>query len=237
MDFLSELQSRKILNLEYLYGMYFVKAPKWLRWIYHSLVWKIPGEDKVLYLTFDDGPHPQATTFVLEQLSLYQAKASFFCIGKNVLEHPEIYDRIIAEGHRVGNHTQNHLNGWKVSEQAYLDNIEKAANYIHTNLFRPPYGRIKLQTIKKIKSLLRSKTTLSDPEHSPKIIMWHVLSGDFDERISAEKCFENVIKNAEKGSIIVFHDSAKAWERLYQTLPRVLEYYAKMGFQFESIPG
>lgn len=216
--------------------MYFVKAPLWLRWIYRSLLWKIPVDEKVIYLTFDDGPHPLATPFVLAQLRQYQAKASFFCIGKNVLEQPEIYDQIIKEGHRVGNHTQNHLNGWKVPEQVYLDNIEKASAYIHTNLFRPPYGRIKLSAIAKIKSLLQSKLTGKEAGLKAKIVMWDVLSGDFDLQISAEKCFKNIINNSGKGSIIVFHDSSKAWDRMHKTLPKVLDYYSRKGFRFEAIP-
>jgi peptidoglycan/xylan/chitin deacetylase (PgdA/CDA1 family) len=123
--------------------MYLVNTPWWLRAIYPQLIWQMPVQEKIIYLTFDDGPHATATPYVLDTLAQYNAKASFFCIGKNVLEHPEIYARILNEGHAVGNHTQHHANGWKVSDSKYFNEIDEAATLIQSNLFRPPYGRIK----------------------------------------------------------------------------------------------
>lgn len=203
--------------------MYLVKTPWILKSLYPSLIWNIKTEDKKLYLTFDDGPHPKATSFVLDILKQYNAQATFFCIGKNVVENRDVYDRIIAEGHKVGNHTQNHLNGWKTDDETYLENIKQAALNIDSNLFRPPYGRISRFQIKLLKQL------------KFKIIMWDVLSGDFDITLSKEKCLNNVILQATSGSIIVFHDSEKAWERLEYALPNVLEYFTQKGFEFHSL--
>ncbi len=206
--------------------MYFIKTPFWLRALYPSCTWRIPTKEKVIYLSFDDGPHPIVTPFVLEQLAKYNAKASFFCIGKNVAENTSIFNQIIQEGHVVGNHTQNHLNGWNTKTETYIQNIELAAEKINSNLFRPPYGRITIAQIKQIKN------NLALPQ---KIIMWDVLSGDFDISISGEKCTNNVIKYAKAGSIIVFHDSSKAWNRLSVALPTVLEYFSKEGYQFRAL--
>ncbi|HET6253447.1 MAG TPA: polysaccharide deacetylase family protein [Puia sp.] len=204
---------------------YFIKTPWWLRKIYGGLVWKIPTAELVLYLSFDDGPHPVATPFVLDELGKYGAKATFFCLGKNVEAHPEIYRRILMEGHRVGNHTQDHLNGWKVDDRRYLKNIRAAAQRIDSQLFRPPYGRIgPLQS-----SLLRSAPFNFD------IIMWDVLSADFDQRMTGERCARNVIRHGGPGSIVVFHDSEKAFERLREALPIVLKDFSARGYRFGGI--
>ncbi len=183
----------------------------------------MPVEEKKIYLTFDDGPHPTATPFVLDELKKYNAKATFFCIGKNVETHPQLYKRILNEGHRTGNHTQNHLNGWKVSDENYFDDIKDAAKIIDSNLFRPPYGRISQF---QIAALIKQNI---------KIIMWDVLSGDFDEKISAETCTSNVIKHAANGSIIVFHDSEKALEKMKVSLRETLNYFSRFGYSFEVI--
>ena len=205
---------------------YLVKSPWILKKYFSECTWNIKTDEKILYLTFDDGPHPDATTFVLDELKNYNAKASFFCIGKNVREHFEMYKQIISDGHRVGNHTFSHLNGWKTKDKIYLDDIEKASEIIDSNLFRPPYGRI---TKFQIKVLQQKKINL-------KTIMWDVLSGDFDTSIKPENCYLNVINNASAGSIIVFHDSQKALPNLKHTLPLVLKYYSEKGFQFRCIP-
>ena len=216
--------------------MYFVKAPFWLRLLYRPLLWKVPEKGKVIYLTFDDGPHAQATPFVLDQLKRVGAKASFFCIGKNVDAEKALYERILAEGHRVGNHTQNHLNGWNVSTELYLANIEHAANSIPSSLFRPPYGRIRLKDIAPVKALMGDKAKEKGIQSAVKIVMWDILSGDFDEQLNQEKCLQNILKHTRKGSIVVFHDSAKAWERLEYALPKVLDHYTHLGYQFKVIP-
>ena len=206
--------------------MYLVKTPSWLRSFYPSFTWKIPSAEKVIYLSFDDGPHPEATPFVLAALKKYNAKASFFCIGKNVEAHQNLYAQIIQEGHTVGNHTYDHINGWKTNTADYIQNIELAGKLIESNLFRPPYGRITRSQIHKIKA---------DKNLSQEIIMWDVLSGDFDLTLSPEACTKNVIKNTSEGSIVVFHDSAKAFERLKIALPAVLAHFTNLGYTFEAI--
>jgi peptidoglycan/xylan/chitin deacetylase (PgdA/CDA1 family) len=180
----------------------------------------------VLYLSFDDGPHPEATSFVLEQLELFNAQASFFCIGKNVQLYPEIYDSITTAGHVVGNHTQNHMNGWKNTTANYIVDIQEATKSIRSNFFRPPYGRISFSQIKALRS---------DPSLPQQIMMWDVLSGDFDITITGEQCAQNVIQHAGPGSIIVFHDSAKAMDRLRIALPKVLLHFSNLGYQFKAV--
>jgi peptidoglycan/xylan/chitin deacetylase (PgdA/CDA1 family) len=207
---------------------YFVKTPWWLKKIYSSYTWDVRTNEKYVYLSFDDGPHEKATLFVLDQLKKYSAKATFFCIGKNVASLPGIYEQILEAGHTVGNHTHNHLNGWKTKDPEYLDDVKMASNYIDSSLFRPPYGKITSFQAKHIKAVLKD-------EHA-KIIMWDVLSGDFDKGITREDCLNNVALNAKRGSIVVFHDSEKAFNHLEYCLPRVLELFSTKGFQFKSLP-
>jgi len=204
---------------------YLIRTPGWVKKVYKNRVWDMNTSGKELFLSFDDGPHPEHTPFVLDELKKYNAKASFFCIGKNVLSYPEIYKRIIEEGHTVGNHTNDHLNGSKTTDASYLANIKLAKQYIDSKLFRPPYGRISGFLVKQLLS----------PVYGLKTIMWTVLSGDFDVKISKEQCLQNVILNADKGSIVVFHDSEKASERMKYALPKVLEYFAAKGFLFKAI--
>lgn len=204
---------------------YFSKTPWVLKKLYPECIWEIRTKEKILYLTFDDGPHPEATPFVLDQLKKYNAKATFFCIGKNVQEYFDIYKRMIDDGHKPGNHTYDHLNGWKENDKTYLQNIFKAKNVIDSDLFRPPYGRITKFQLMQLRAEKYKLTT----------VMWSVLSGDFDKNISEEKCFNNVTKNAKEGSIVVFHDSEKSFEKLLYSLPKVLEYFSKKGFEFRAI--
>ena len=205
--------------------MYLINSPWWLRALYPSLTWRIKMREKVLYLTFDDGPHETATPFVLDELQRYNAKATFFCIGKNVAEYPEIYQRILKEGHSVGNHTYNHVNGWKVSDAVYLEEIQQTATLVKSNLFRPPYGRIKRSQLKKLQT----------PNSKLQTIMWDVLSGDFDTNLTAEACIGYVLYHSKPGSNIVFHDSTKAMERMQYALPKVLEHFSKEGYVFKGI--
>lgn len=207
--------------------LYMVKTPWWvIKWIYPAYTWSMPAtrEKKTLYLTFDDGPHPAATSFALDELKKYNAKATFFCVGKNVPAHPDIYKRILDEGHAVGNHTQNHVNGWKTEDAPYLENITTASKYIDSRLFRPPYGRITRFQARQVKEKLGLQ-----------VIMWSVLSGDFDARLGGEDCWKNVRKSAANGSIIVFHDSENAMSRMAYSLPKVLEYFSAKGFVFNKI--
>jgi peptidoglycan/xylan/chitin deacetylase (PgdA/CDA1 family) len=210
--------------------MYLIKTPWWLRALYPSLVWRIKGSDKTIYLTFDDGPHPTATPFVLDELKKYNAKASFFCIGKNVAEHPAIYQRIIDEGHAVGNHTYHHLNGWKTSDEVYLGDIKKAAALIDSPLFRPPYGRIKRSQLKKLQTPSREFGTRLQT-----VVMWDVLSADFDTNLTADACSGYVLYHTKPGSIVLFHDSEKAFPRMKEALPKMLEYFTREGYRFEAI--
>ncbi len=206
---------------------YRAKTPWWLKAIYRNLVWDVQDSTDSIYLTFDDGPHPLITPFVLQQLEAYNAKATFFCIGKNVQEHGEVYDAIISAGHGVGNHTQNHMNGWKTPDDVYIENIHHAGRHIDSRLFRPPYGRIKKSQARKLQA--------ENPAW--KIYMWDVLSADFDVRITPQQCLENVLKNITPGSIVVFHDSEKAKERMQYALPKVLEYCHQKNWQLKALPG
>ncbi len=216
-----------LLQLIGMGAAYFVKTPGWLKRIYPRRLWKVATKEKAVYLTFDDGPHPVVTPFVLDELKKYNASATFFCIGKNVAEHPLLYQRILQEGHTTGNHSYTHPNGWKTTRDIYLADIAEAAKHIRSNLFRPPYGRIKVSQAKGFQQAMGDK--------SSKIVMWDVLSGDFDEGLSAQKCKENVINNAREGSIIVFHDSEKASRLLRDVLPETLQFFAREGYVFRSL--
>lgn len=205
---------------------YIVTTPWWLRMLFPAnLTWRIPATEKIIYLTFDDGPNPVATPFVLDELKKYNAKATFFCIGKNVQEQPELYQRIFTDGHRVGNHTHNHLNGFHTKDELWLQNVKEAAKWIDSDLFRPPYGKIRSFPAKVLKE--------SNPPFQ--IIMWDVLSADFDTNISPQKCLDNVTKHTKPGSIIVFHDSEKAFPNLRFALPEVLKLFSGEGYRFEVI--
>jgi peptidoglycan-N-acetylglucosamine deacetylase len=190
--------------------------------MFPKLIWDIPNDEKKVYITFDDGPTPEITNWVLNQLKLYDAKASFFCIGKNIETHPDIFKNILNDGHSIGNHTFNHLNGWKTSTDKYLENSNQwsvvSGQNTNCKLFRPPYGKITPFQTSKIQKL------------GYKIIMWDVLSADFDQQISPEKCLENVISNVNSGSIIVFHDSVKAFRNLEYALPKTLQFLKENGF-------
>ncbi|HEY2721272.1 MAG TPA: polysaccharide deacetylase family protein [Chitinophagaceae bacterium] len=206
---------------------YFIKTPWLLKKIYSSYIWSIPTKEKILYLTFDDGPHPEITPFVLNELKKHNALATFFCIGKNVLAYPDTYKQLLDEGHSVGNHTQNHLNGWKAPNDIYMKDIAEAANYIDSNLFRPPYGRITLFQARHLRAAMKGRKS--------KIIMWDVLSADFDQNVTEAQSLQFVVLRASPGSIIVFHDSEKAFMKLKYVLPKMLDYFTKSGFRFLSL--
>lgn len=202
--------------------MYLVKSSYFIKKYYSNFIWKITTTEKIIYLTFDDGPTPEITEWTLATLKSFNAKATFFCVGSNVVKYPEIFQQIISEGHAVGNHTHHHLNGWHTDKEIYFRNIKKCEEVVKSNLFRPPYGRIK-----------KSQYELIKEEYQ--VIMWDVLSGDFDSNTTPEKCLSNVIDNTTEGAIIVFHDSLKAASNLKHTLPKVLAHFAEQGYRFEVI--
>jgi peptidoglycan/xylan/chitin deacetylase (PgdA/CDA1 family) len=221
------------------------KTPGFVKTLFPNFVWNINTHEKELYLTFDDGPTPKITDWVLSTLKAYNAKATFFCIGNNIEKHPDIFQRILDEGHSIGNHTFNHLKGWEQKTKVYLDDTDKTQKLINSKtqnqlsnsdlnrsvkfdkenlkLFRPPYGKFKTKQSKALQNL------------GYKIILWDVLSYDWDSDVSVENCLKNVTSAAKEGSIIVFHDSLKASKNLTYVLPKVLKYYAEKGFQFKGI--
>ena len=208
---------------------YLINTPKWFRWLFpKEMIWDIPnsGEPSV-YITFDDGPNPNTTPFVLEQLDKYGAKATFFCVGNNITKHPSMYEELLRHGHATGNHTFNHLNGWKTDNETYQDNIALAKKYIDSNLFRPPYGMMRSSQFK----------TLMKSGPAWKTIMWDVLSGDFDQKLTGQQCVKNVLGNIRPGSIVLLHDSEKAWPRMSYALPLILEYCRNQNWKMKSITG
>ena len=202
--------------------MYLVKTPKFIQNLFPNFIWKIPSNEKVIYLTFDDGPIPEVTPWVLETLKKFNAQATFFCVGDNVKKHPEVFQNVLAHGHSVGNHTYNHLNGWATDNIPYFHNVRHCANLVKSTLFRPPYGKLMPKQAQFLQRHYR-------------IIMWDVLSGDFDPKITQEQCLNNVKLKTKPGSIVVFHDSLKSFEKLQFVLPKVLQYFSDKGYRFEAL--
>jgi peptidoglycan/xylan/chitin deacetylase (PgdA/CDA1 family) len=203
-------------------SFYLTKTPNIVKPLASDMVWNFKPDTPTLYLTFDDGPVKGVTDEVLDMLDKFDAKATFFCVGERVKYNPVLFNRIINQGHSVGNHSYNHLSGWKTRNYSYFKNILKADKLIDSNLFRPPYGRITRLQAKSIKRRF-------------KIIMWDVLSGDFDVNLNVEACANNVIRTSKSGSIIVFHDSLKAKENILGSLPLVLDHFTERGFLFKNI--
>jgi len=204
----------------------FHRTPFFLPWLYPGLVWRMPSECKELFLTFDDGPVPGPTEFVLETLNKYNSKATFFCIGDNVRKYPDVFRKVLAEGHAIGNHTFNHLKGWSTSREAYVENVQQCTSIFEEHqqqvkLFRPPYGRITRSQI----------NALADY----KIIMWDVLTVDYHKSVSPEACLKNSVQATRPGSIIVFHDSVKAERNMQYALPRMLEHFLERGYTFKPL--
>lgn len=202
--------------------VYFTKTPDFLKPIASDLLWDVKTDEKVLYITFDDGPHPEVTPLVLEILKQFSAKATFFCVGGNIERHPDTFSMVKRLGHAVGNHTYDHESGWDTPQFSYIKSYLRCQKLTDTQLFRPPYGRIKREQVKALKS------------HT-QIVMWDVLSGDFDPKRDPEKCAATVIKHATHGSIIVFHDSEKAKKNVLGSLPAVLRHFSAEGYQFRAL--
>jgi len=203
--------------------MYFVKTPKIVSSIFSYLTWKIKTDEPILYLTFDDGPTVQHTDWILQVLDNFNCKATFFCIGKNVQHLTQKYEKIISKGHKTGNHTFNHVKGWATKHNTYLKEVEQCSKMVNSKLFRPPYGKINFNQSKALIKL------------GYEIIMWDVLSGDFNESLCKEKCLNNITNNIENGSIIVMHDSDKAALRMKYSLPKFLKFALDKGYQFETL--
>lgn len=199
-----------------------VKTPFFIKLMLPNLIWEIKTIKKEMFLSFDDGPHPEITPKVLDILDEYDAKATFFCVGENVEKHHRTYAEVLKRGHKTGNHSYNHLNGWKTPNRDYFQNIEKCAGMVKSDLFRPPYGRISLTQIPSLKK-----------KYS--LIMWSVLSRDFDKNVSREQCLKNVIHNSKTGSIVVFHDSLKSSEKMLYALPKFLDHFSKQDYSFPVI--
>ena len=208
---------------------YLVKTPKIVQYVFNDYSWRVPTKEKEIYLTFDDGPVPEFTPWVLDRLKEYDAKATFFCVGDNIRKHPEIFNLLRQEGHSIGNHTHNHLVGWKTPIKRYVKNVLKAEAYMHQNkkqgkkLFRPPHGRIRPIQARILKNI------------GYKIVMWDVLSGDFDPNLSKEQCLEQTMNSICNGSIVVFHDSVKCFKNLDYVLPRLLKTLSKQGYSFKAL--
>jgi len=202
--------------------MYKYTIPQILAFLTPSITWNVKTIDKEVFVTFDDGPHPEITPWVLNELEKHHAKATFFCVGENVNKFPETYEMLLNKGHSAGNHTYNHLNGWKTDNEKYFDNVSLCEAKIKSNLFRPPFGRIKLSQYLR----LRKKF---------KIIMWSILSRDFENDLDTEQAIEVMKKNISKGSVIVFHDSLKAEKNLKIMLPQILQFINEQGFKMKCL--
>ncbi len=210
---------------------YFFKAPLFIQRLYPNYLWSIHDEPKTIYLTFDDGPTPEITEWTLDVLAKYQAKATFFCLGKNVQKHRSVFKKIISEGHRIGNHTYSHLNGWMTHSKKYIHDVDIANKLLHemmgnkaaVQLFRPPYGKI------------RHKQAVALRKKGYRIVMYDVISGDFDQNLSPHKALDKVLKHTKSGSIVVFHDSMKSKKTLQFILPKALKYWKQKGYKFKVI--
>lgn len=202
--------------------MYFVKSPKIFVLLYPDLIWRMDNAEKKIYLTFDDGPEKSVTPELLNILDQFEAKATFFCVGKKAEQHPEIIEQIKTSGHAIGNHTFQHLKGKQVSISTFVEDVVKCDKHVNSNLFRPPYGSIK-------------KGQINDLKERYKIFMWTVLPGDFDKKVSKEKCLQRSVRYTRNGTIIVFHDSIKSKDKVLYTVPKYIEHFQKLGYTFEAL--
>ncbi len=202
--------------------MYLARTPEFIQGLFPNFVWRIPTEEKKIFLTFDDGPIPESTPWILKELEKHNAEATFFCVGDNIIKHPHLFHQMMKGNFGLGSHTFNHLSGWGTENIQYFHNVRRGATLIKSAMFRPPYGRLRPS---QVPFLMRHYY----------IVMWDVLSGDFDPKISAQQCLDNVMENAAPGSIIVFHDSLKSFDKLQYVLPEVLKHLSADGYRFESL--
>jgi peptidoglycan-N-acetylglucosamine deacetylase len=204
---------------------YFVKKPAWLKKLYGACTWEVDTREKIAFLTFDDGPHPELTPFVLSELKKWNAKATFFCLGGQVERYPDIYQRILSEGHAVGNHTWQHLDGWRTRNRSYYADILRAKNAIDSTLFRPPHGHLTPFQVRRLRAA----------PFNLQIVMWSIMSGDFDPETSPQQCFLNVAEHLQPGSIVVLHDNDAADTNLRHVLPRLLSHFSNAGYRFAAL--
>ena len=198
----------------------FIEQPaRWLRWLYPHATWRMNAKEHAVYLTFDDGPIPEATPFILQTLRRYDIKATFFMVGDNVRKYPELYEQVVKEGHQIGNHTMNHISGFKHWTTTYIINTYQANELIHAHLFRPPHGWMRHSPYYWLKKYYR-------------IVFWDVVTRDYSNRLTAEDVVANVKRYARNGSIITFHDSLKSIEKLYTALPASIEWLKEQGYEF-----
>ena len=198
------------------------QIPDFIKLMWRTPVWRINPSEKVIYLTFDDGPNPEVTPRVLDILDEFEAKATFFCVGENVMKYPEIFQEVKHRGHAVGNHTFNHVKGTEKTVKEYVDNVGKAHEYIHSKLFRPPHGRITLSQVNKLKADF-------------KIIMWDFITYDFDRQVTSTEILKEVKLRSRNGSVVIFHDSLKARKNVLEALPEALRYWKKEGYEVKAL--
>lgn len=198
------------------------QIPDFIKLMWRTPVWRINPSEKVIYLTFDDGPNPEVTPRVLDILDEFEAKATFFCVGENVMKYPEIFQEVKHRGHAVGNHTFNHVKGTEKTVKVYVDNVGKAHEYIHSKLFRPPHGRITLSQVNKLKADF-------------KIIMWDFITYDFDRQVTSTEILKEVKIRSRNGSVVIFHDSLKARKNVLEALPEALRYWKKEGYEVKAL--
>lgn len=198
------------------------QIPDFIKLMWRTPVWRINPSEKVIYLTFDDGPNPEVTPRVLDILDEFEAKATFFCVGENVMKYPEIFQEVKHRGHAVGNHTFNHVKGTEKTVKEYVDNVGKAHEYIHSKLFRPPHGRITLSQVNKLKADF-------------KIIMWDFITYDFDRQVTSTEILKEVKIRSRNGSVVIFHDSLKARKNVLEALPEALRYWKKEGYEVKAL--
>lgn len=205
------------------------RIPLWFQRLFPGYIWQLPNQEKVIYLTFDDGPIPGVTEWVIDVLDQFDVKASFFVVGENVNKHPQVFKKLIDHGHLIGNHTFHHVRGWRTSTQEYIKEVERCNQSIIDNggeitgYFRPPHGRIKPGQAKELRNQY-------------KLLMWSVLTVDYDRNLNEKTCLSNSIKATSSGSIVVFHDSIKAEKNLRYVLPRYIEHFLKEGYSFQRLP-
>jgi peptidoglycan-N-acetylglucosamine deacetylase len=202
--------------------LWYQSIPKWFQKLFPNLIWQIDTNEKIVYLTFDDGPHPEITQWVVNELKKFEMKATFFCVGDNAQKHPKTLQMILKEGHLLGNHTMHHIKGWKHDNETYQKDVSECAEYVNSQYFRPPYGRIKNEQVKALKNKY-------------KIVMWTLLSCDFDQKLNQELALNQLLKKTKKGSIVVFHDSIKAEKNLKFLLPKYLNFLKENGYQCHTL--